>query len=364
VKAKLEMAASHLILAAPLAAFAAQAMAKVPFWYVALGAPAAGIVVALIARSGFWGKCWWPRVPFWIPALLVLATFAVGMKVLPFLLEFENYTCPFMPPLDGKVGFIDFVYYYNNSSGLVTGFYLLGTFFSLWLWRRENAMRWVPFIFQQVTLAVFLILCESGSRVVDAPSQHTLIKNCIHYFLPPVAAMAAGPVAALIPVGWSLQRGLFAFFALIFAGSCLESVAKYQSKTGVFYLPNRSGVIQSQSRNTAVMANLFWERKSRVQLLIDEETGFGPIGDFAYYSPRTDFWVRGEGWVKPVAERATILDILENPAGSSGDAEVFVLTTVKGMEDLGRGSAYQLQEVERLEGAGWVLARVFSRSKN
>jgi hypothetical protein len=321
-------------------------------------------VVALIARSGFWGKCWWPRVPFWIPALLVLATFAAGFKFLPYRLEFKNFTAPFLEPLDGKTGFIGLLFEYNPNSGLVTDFFLLAPFVAIWLWRKRNPCEWVPFIFLPITFTIFLILCQSSFKLIDGPSQWTLIKNCITYFLPTVSAMAIGPALALVPSSWSFIKGFSVLLGLIFVGSCLESVAKYQSKTGVFYPPNRSGVIQSQSRNTAVLANLFWERKSRVQLLIDEETGFGPIGDFAYCSPRTDFWMRGEGWVKPVAERATIQDILENTAGSAAGAEVFVLTTTEGMEDLGRGSAYQVQEVERLERTGWVVARVFSRSKN
>jgi hypothetical protein len=138
----------------------------------------------------------------------------------------------------------------------------------------------------------------------------------------------------------------------------MESVAKMQSKTGFFYKPQRIGVVQSPHRDTAFLANLFWDLESRVRFMIDEETGFGPIGDFTYFCPRMDFWMRGEGWVKPVSDRATIRKSLENSASSSECKEVWVLTTVEGMQELGLGQTLPLREVERSEEGGWVLLKL------
>jgi hypothetical protein len=290
-RAKLQMAASHLIIAGPLAAFAAQAMAKVPFWYVALGLPVMGVLLAGLAKFRFGDRIKIPRVPFWVPILIVLATFLVGFSVLPYKLEFTNFTAPFLEPLDGKVGLLGLFYEFNPNSGFVTGLYILGPFAALWLWRKESPIKWPGFLFNQITLTFFLWLCQSGLKWIDGPSQWTLIQNSVRYFLPPVAAIAFGPVVGSLPSSWAGLRGFCLFFGLIFASSVFESFAKYQSKSGFMYPPRRQGVVQSRSEPTCIAADYFWRRCSRIRLLVDSRTKFTPIGDFQYFSPRVRFSV-------------------------------------------------------------------------
>ena len=359
VKAKLEMAASHLILGAPLASFAAQAMAKVPFWYVALGAPATGIVLALLARPAFWGKCWWPRVPFWIPALVVLTTFAAGFKFLPYKLLFENFTSPFLKPLDGTTGFIGLLYDFNPSSGFITGFYILGPLLAFWLWRKRNPCVWMPFIYLPLTFTIFLIMCQSSLKLIDGPSQWTLIKNCITYFLPTVSVMAIGPALALAPSSWSSLKGFGVFLGVIFASSSMESVAKMQSKTGVFYKPHRAGVVQSQNLDTAVLGNYFWSRDSRVRLLIDESVNFAPLGDFGYFTPRLNYLIRKNGSFQSRADIKEIKDVLSASDIWNEGGEVYVITqphSFLGMRD--EVDSLNFNEALKSSSGAWILVRV------
>ena len=360
-RSKWNLASSHLIIAGPMAAFAAQAMAKIPFWYVVLGFPIIGVAIALLGRLDFWNRLKTPRLPFWIPVLLILGTYFIGMKALPYLLKFENYTCDFMAPLDGKTGFIALIFDYNNSSGLVTSFYLLGPIVSLWIWRREDPARWSPFLFQQITLAVFLLLCVNSSKLVDAPSQHTLIKNCIHYFLPPVAAMALGPVVGLMPNSWVAIKGFALFFGLIFAGSAIESLAKYQSKTGVFYLPHRSGVIQSNNREIPPLSNFLWQRQFKARLIVDSATGFEPIGDFNYFSPRVRFWVEKEGGVASKIGLEKIKEILSSELQNANQEEVYVLTTEQSVSDLRNSVGFGFEEVLKIPSKSLVLLKTLEK---
>lgn len=360
-RSKWNLASSHLMIAGPMAAFAAQAMAKIPFWYVVVGFPIIGGVIALLGRLDFWSLWKTPRLPFWIPLILILGSYLIGMKALPYLLKFENYTCDFMAPLDGKTGFIALIFNYNNSSGLITSFYLLGPMVSLWIWRRENPVRWSPFLFQQITLAVFLLLCVNSSKLVDAPSQHTLIKNCIHYFLPPVAAMALGPVIGLMPNSWAAIKGFALFFGLIFAGSGIESFAKYQSKTGVFYLPHRSGVIQSNNREIPPLANFLWERHSKVRLIVDSATGFEAIGDFNYFSPRVRFWVEKEGGVAQNIGLEKIKEILPFELQKANQEEVYVLTTEQSVSDLRNSVGSRFEEVLKIPTKSMVLLKTHQK---
>ena len=316
-RAKIQMAASHLLIAGPLAAFAAQAMAKVPFWYVALGLPVVGIILAGVGKFWFWDKIKLPKIPFWIPVLVVLASFLIGIKVLPYKLEFTNFTAPFLAPLDGKVGLIGLLYEFNPSSGFVTGLYILGPILALWIWRKENPIRWAAFLFNQVTLAFFLILCQSDLKLIDGPSQWTLIKNCIHYYLPLVAAMAVGPAVSVIPQTMGIFRGFSLLLALVFAGSILESFAKHHSQSGLFYLPRLKGVVQSRSSEISSAADFLWKRNARVRLLIDSETGFLPIGDFQYFSPRVRF---------SVLEKHEIFDAVAKGIDYGDGEEIFILT--------------------------------------
>ena len=316
-RAKIQMAASHLLIAGPLAAFAAQAMAKVPFWYVAVGFPVVGIILAGVGKFWFWDKIKLPKIPFWVPVLVVLASFLIGIKVLPYKLEFTNFTAPFLAPLDGKVGLIGLLYEFNPSSGFVTGLYILGPILALWIWRNENPVGWTAFLFNQVTLAFFLILCQSDLKLIDGPSQWTLIKNCIHYYLPLVAAMAVGPVVSVIPQTMGIFRGFSLLLALVFAGSILESFAKHHSQSGLFYLPRLKGVVQSRSSEISSAADFLWKRNARVRLLIDSETGFLPIGDFQYFSPRVRF---------SVLEKHEIFDALAKGIDYGDGEEIFILT--------------------------------------
>jgi hypothetical protein len=357
-RAKIQMAASHLLIAGPLAAFAAQAMAKIPFWYVAVGLPLLGIALAGIAKFEFWGRIKLPKVPFWVPALVILTTFLVGFKVLPYLLLFENYTTDFMAPLDGKTGFIGLIYEFNPSSGFITGLYLLGPFVVFWLWRGLSPIRWTPFLFQQLTLAAFLLLCESSSRLVDAPSQHTLIKNSINYYVPLVAAMAVGPAVATIPASWANLRGFGIFLGLVFAGSMLESFAKFQSKMGILYMPHRDEVIQSHNTQIAQTASRLWSRQTKVRLLIDSETGFLPIGDFQYFSPRVRFFVEQDGRHKPTLGIEEILALLREGVAKQHGEEFFVLTGEAGVSTLkAHREICNVEEVGKMNG-GLVLLKV------
>jgi hypothetical protein len=352
------MAASHLLIAGPLAAFAAQAMAKVPFWYVAIGLPVVGIVLAGVCKFWFWDKIKLPKIPFWIPVLVVLATFLVGFKVLPFKLEFTNFTAPFLEPLDGKVGLIGLLYEFNPSSGFVTGLYILGPILALWIWRKENPVGWAAFLFNQVTLAFFLILCQSDLNLIDGPSQWTLIKNCIHYYLPLVAAMAVGPVVSVIPQNMGIFHGFSLLFALVFAGSILESFAKLQSKSGLFYLPRLKGVVQSRSTEIASAADFLWKRNTRVRLLIDSKTGFLLSGDFQYFSPRVRFIVEQEGRHKPTLGIEEILDVLRKGVPTEHGEELFVLTGQAGVSTLkAHREICTVEEVGKMDG-GLVFLKV------
>jgi hypothetical protein len=325
-RAKIQMAASHLLIAGPLAAFAAQAMAKIPFWYVAVGLPVLGMALAGIAKCRLWDRIKIPRVPFWVPALVILATFLIGLKVLPYKLEFTNFTAPFLEPLDGKVGLIGLFYEFNPSSGFITGLYLLGPFLALWIWRKENPIGWSAFLFNQMTLAFFLILCQSDLKWIDGPSQWTLIKNCIHYYLPPAAAMAVGPAVAIIPGSPKFFSGASLFLGLIFAGSMLESSAKSQSKGGFLYPPKRNGFFQSRSAETSLAADYFWRRNTRIRLVVDSMTGFIPFGDFQYFSPRVRFSMH---------DRAVIPNFLSLGVDLNPSEELFLLTNQGALEELG-----------------------------
>jgi hypothetical protein len=316
-RAKLHMAASHLIIAGPLAAFAAQSMAKVPFWYVALGLPISGFVIAGLVKFRFWDRVKIREVPFWVPILAILATFLVGFKALPYKLEFTNFTAPFLEPLDGRFGLIGLYYEFNPTSGFVTGLYLLGPLLALWIWRKENPIKWAGFLFNQITLAFFLWLCQSEHRWIDGPSQWTLIKNCIHYYLPLVASMAAGPAVSVIPGNSMIFRGASLFLGLIFAGSILESFAKFQSKSGFFNIPIRNGFFQSRSVATSLAADYFWRKNCRIRLIVDSKTGFIPFGDFQYFSPRVRFSVH---------DRDEIPRLLAAGVALHPGEEIFLLT--------------------------------------
>jgi hypothetical protein len=349
LRAKIHMAASHLLIAGPLAAFAAHAMAKVPFWYVALGLPVVGIVLAGAGKFWFWDKIKLPKVPFWVPILVVLATFLIGIKVLPYKLEFTNFTAPFLEPLDGKVGLIGLLYEFNPSSGFVTGLYILGPILALWIWRKENPIGWAAFLFNQVTLAFFLILCQSDLKLIDGPSQWTLIKNCIHYYLPLVASMAVGPAVSVIPNNLSIFRGFSLFLALVFAGSILESFAKHHSKSGLFYLPRLNGVVQSRSSEISSAADFLWKRNARVRLLIDSETGFLPIGDFQYFSPRVRF---------SVLEKHEIFDAVAKGIDYGDREEIFILTRMEAVPSFKGKMILMEGEGTEISKEGLVLLKI------
>jgi hypothetical protein len=330
-RGKLQMAASHFYFAAPLAAFGATAMAKIPFWPIAFGGPIFGFLLSACSMFFKSESRRFPKFPFWGIWGIILFSYAIGFKILPYRLNFKNFTSPFLPPLDGQTGFLGLIYQYNCSSGFITGFFFIGPFFAMWLLRKANPLQWVPFVFLPVTLAFFLWLCSSPFNFIDSPSQWTLIKNCIHYFLPIVAAVALGPVIAQIPSDRGYLQGWFLLLALLSSSSFLESVAKYQSQTGVFYPPHRHGFIQSRNRDLALVADYLWKQNARSRLLIDSATGFQPIGDFNYFAPRTDFTFWQANRLHAVASIETIATVLsENKEGHYPPGK-FVLTTPEGI---------------------------------
>jgi hypothetical protein len=333
-RTKLKFAYSHLLIAGPLVAFAAHAMANIPFWYVALGLPIMGFLLFGFAKLAFWKNIIDLKIPFWVPVILLFFSILAGFYVLPFRLEFHNFTAPFLEPLDGKTGYIGFIYNYNPNAGLITTIYLLAPFLALWIWRRENPASWSPFIFLPITLAAFLLLCKSSFDLVNAPSQWTLIKNCINYFLPPVAAIVLGPACELLPKTWDNIKGAALLLGLFFSGAALESLAKFHTKTGIFYIPQRNGVIQTKNKDISFLANYLWEKNKKVRLLVDASTGFEAVEEFSYFSPRTEFMIEENGVYKSSAALEDILKIALNECLKDNDIAMIILTNKTAAEQL------------------------------
>jgi hypothetical protein len=289
-KRKLEFAGSHLLIAGPLLAFPLMGMAKLPYASVALGMFISGFFVLLIANLKFWKNIRIPRIPFWIPALAIIAAVLASMKFLPVVVLLLDGTTPIMPPLDGKTGFVGLLYEYNSSSGIIANIYLLAPFVALWLWRHKSSESWVPFFFLPLALALYLFICNTSQHILTGTNQWDLVKNTIGYFLPPIAAMSLGPIISQFPVGWETMRGFAPFLGLIMVGSFVQSVLVFHSKIGILNPFVRCGVIQ-QARNvseTAYIADYLWRKNRQLTMLIDSRCGVRPFGNLQYLSPRVE----------------------------------------------------------------------------
>ena len=292
-KRKLEFAGSHLLIAGPLLAFPLMGMAKLPYAPVALGMFISGFFVFLIANLKFWKNIRIPRIPFWIPALAIIAAVLASMKFLPVVVLLLDGTTPIMPPLDGKTGFLGLLYEYNSSSGIIANIYLLAPFVALWLWRHKSSESWVPFFFLPLALALYLFICNTSQHILTGTNQWDLVKNTIGYFLPPIAAMSLGPIVAQFPLGWEAVRGFAPLLGVLMVGSFVQSVLVFHSKIGILSPFIRCGVIQ-QGRNNAeiaYIADYLWRKNQQTILLIDSHCGVPSYGNLQYLSPRTEMSV-------------------------------------------------------------------------
>ena len=289
-KRKLEFAGSHLLISGPLLAFPLMGMAKLPYVPVALVMSISGLFVLLIAKLKFLHNIRIPKTPFWMPALVIIASVIASMKFLPVVVLLLDGTTPIMPPLDGKTGFIGLLYDYNSSSGIISSIYLLSPFLALWFWRSKSSESCVPFFFLPLALALYLFICNTSQHILTGSNQWDLVKNTIGYFLPPIAAMSLGPIVAQFPLGWEATKGFAPFLALIMFGSFVQSVLVFHSKIGILNPFVRCGVIQ-QPRNgseTAYIADYLWRKNRTMTMLIDSRCGVSPFGNLQYLSPRVE----------------------------------------------------------------------------
>ena len=292
-KRKLEFAGSHLLIAGPLLAFPLMGMAKLPYAPVALGMFISGFFVLLIAKLKFWKNIRIPKIPFWMPALAIIAALLASMKFLPVAVLLLDGTTPIMPPLDGKTGFIGLLYEYNSSSGLIANIYLLAPFLALWFWRGRSLESCVPFFFLPLALALYLFICNTSQHILTGSNQWDLVKNTIGYFLPPIAAMSLGPIVAQFPLGWETVRGFVPLLGVLMVGSFVQSVLVFHSKIGIFSPFTRCGVIQ-QGRNNAeiaYIADYLWRKNQQTTLFIDSHCGVPSYGNLQYLSPRVEMIV-------------------------------------------------------------------------
>lgn len=289
-KRKLEFAGSHLLIAGPLLAFPLMGMAKLPYAPVTLVMFVSGLFVLLIARLKIWKKIRLPKIPFWMPAIAIIASLIASMKFLPVVVLLLDGTTPIMPPLDGKTGFIGLLYEYNSSSGIIANIYLLAPFAALWFWRNKSAESGVAFFFLPLALALYLFICNTSQHILTGSNQWDLVKNSIGYFLPPIAAMSFGPIVAQFPSGWDATKGFVPFLGLVMVGSFIQSVLVFHSKIGILNPFVRCGVIQ-QARNgseTAYIADYLWRKNRKMTMLIDSRCGVSPFGNLQYLSPRVE----------------------------------------------------------------------------
>jgi hypothetical protein len=289
-KRKLEFAGSHLLIAGPLLAFPLMGMAKLPYAPVALVMFISGFFVLLIAKLKIWNKIRLPKIPFWMPAIAIIASLIASMKFLPVVVLLLDGTTPIMPPLDGKTGFIGLLYEYNSSSGIIANIYLLAPFAALWFWRNKSAESGVAFFFLPLALALYLFICNTSQHILTGSNQWDLVKNSIGYFLPPIAAMSLGPIVAQFPSGWDATKGFVPFLGLVMVGSFIQSVLVFHSKIGILNPFVRCGVIQ-QARSgseTAYIADYLWRKNRKMTMLIDSRCGVSPFGNLQYLSPRVE----------------------------------------------------------------------------
>jgi len=289
-KRKLEFAGSHLLIAGPLLAFPLMGMAKLPYAPVALGMFLSGLLVLLVAKLKILEKICFPKIPFCLPVLAIIASVIASMKFLPVVVLLLDGTTPIMPPLDGKTGFVGLLYEYNSSSGIIANIYLLAPFLTLWFWRSKSSESSVPFFFLPMALAIYLFICNTSQHILTGSNQWDLVKNSIGYFLPPIAAMSLGPIVAQFPLGWEATKGFAPFLGLIMVGSFVQSVLVFHSKIGILNPFVRCGVIQ-QARNgseTAYIADYLWRKNRKMTMLIDSRCGVSPFGNLQYLSPRVE----------------------------------------------------------------------------
>jgi len=349
-KEKLKFAGSHLLIAGPVLSFPLMGMAKFPCGPVAAGMFLSGAAVLFVSRFAIFEKIRFPKIPFWLPVLAIIAAILASMKFLPVLVLLLDSTTMIMPPLDGKTGFIGLLYQYNSSSGLIANIYLLAPFAALWFWRGRRAEYGVAFFFLPLALAAYLFICNTQQHILTGSNQWDLVKNTVNYFIAPVAAMSLGPIVAQFPVGWDLTRGFAPFLALIMAGSVVQSILVFHSKLGILSSSIRCGVIKQarSSSETAYIADYLWRQNKQVKMLIDSRCGVSPCGNLQYLSPRVEM---------PVVENLNT----ELEKGISASQSIRVLTNSSGVGEITRMGNLKVVDQFAVPGKDLLVIEVETR---